>query len=128
MILGIGTDILEIGRIEESLKEHGDSFTKRLFTEKEIAYCEQFKTSKATHYAGRFAAKEAIAKAFGTGIGEHLAWHDVEILPDSRGKPTAQFSQKAQVRYQNPKVLLSISHCKTMAQAVALWQDESNLG
>lgn len=121
VILGLGTDIIEISRIEKSLEEHGAPFLKRLFTEKEQAYCEQFKNSRATHYAGRFAAKEAIAKALGTGIGAHFGWHDVEILPDPMGKPTPFFSAALEERHGPLSIFLSISHCKAFAQAVALW-------
>ena len=85
-IHGIGIDIVETKRIEKSIREFGDRFLDRIFTPAERTYCEQMKNS-ALHYAARFAAKEAVAKAFGTGIGKNLAWTDMEILRNEAGKP-----------------------------------------
>lgn len=119
-ILGLGNDIIEIDRIRESIQRHGTHFLDKLFTEKEQAHCLQFKDS-APHFAGRFAAKEAIAKALGTGIGAELAWHDLEVLNDEHGKPVVHFSSTAQKKFKNPKMLVSISHCHSYATAVAIW-------
>ncbi|MEO0445415.1 MAG: holo-ACP synthase, partial [Verrucomicrobiota bacterium] len=74
-IFGIGVDVVEIKRIQQSMDRLGDAFLNRVFTAGERSYCEPMKFA-ARHYAARFAAKEAIAKAFGTGIGEDLSWHD----------------------------------------------------
>ncbi len=114
-ILGLGNDIIEIERIRESIKEHGSRFLERLFTPKEQAYCLKHEDS-ATHFAGRFAAKEAISKALGLGVGRELAWKDMEILNDENGTPQVTLSQ----RFKNMKVLVSISHCKHYATAVAI--------
>ncbi|GAB5410928.1 MAG: holo-ACP synthase [Chlamydiales bacterium] len=119
---GIGNDIIEIERIDASIQKHGVHFLNRLFSEKERAYCESQKFS-ANSYAGRFAAKEAIAKALGTGIGEKLSWLDMEILSSPSGKPLLYFSEQAKATFLNPQVLISISHCKTFATAIAIWQD-----
>ncbi|MBI5274296.1 MAG: holo-ACP synthase [Chlamydiales bacterium] len=110
-IVGIGTDIIEIERIHASIKEHGDKFLSRLFTPKEIAYCRQHKNPEK-HFAGRFAAKESIAKAIGSGFGKHLSWKDIEILPNEEGQPIARLS--------NYHIMLSISHCNSYAVAVAI--------
>lgn len=73
------------------------------------------------HFAGRFAAKEAIAKALGTGFGAEVAWHDIEILGNELGKPEVYLSEAAKKRFKNPRILVSISHSTSHATAVALW-------
>ncbi len=119
-IKGLGTDIIEIERILKSITDHKDRFLNRLFTESEIAYCKKSKTPER-HFAGRFAAKEAIAKAFGFGIGEELSWKDIEITKDERGKPIAVLSESIRKKYEDPNILISISHCKKYANAIAIW-------
>jgi len=111
MVKGIGTDIIELERISSAFTEHGEAFLSRLFTPAERDYFSTFK-DPIPHIAGRFAAKEAIAKALGTGFGKHLSWLDIEILPDASGKPIATLSGHT--------LLVSISHCKTHATATAL--------
>lgn len=113
---GLGTDIIEISRVEASLERHQERFEERLFTEAERAYCNGF-ADKARRFAGRFAAKEAIAKALGSGFGKNLAFHDVEILPNPSGQPEVRLSG----HFQGERLLLSISHCESYATAVAVW-------
>lgn len=122
MIAGVGTDIIEINRIEKSIKEFGIKFLDRLFTAKEQEYCLQHRESNR-HFAGRFAAKEAISKALGTGISEALGWLDIEILNDGKGKPLLILSQAAKVRFQNPVIHITISHCKNYAVAFAVYEN-----
>jgi len=86
-IHGIGIDLVEIRRIAESIEHHGDRFLDRVFTGRERAYCDAMRFA-ARHYAARFAAKEAVAKAFGTGIGSRLEWRDMEV-DRKRGSPTS---------------------------------------
>lgn len=117
---GLGNDIIEIDRIRQSIERHGQHFLDRLFTPQEQEYCYKFK-DPAPHFAGRFAAKEAIVKALGTGFGSEISWHDIEILGDERSKPIVTFSDAAKSRFHNPHVLVSISHCTTHATAVAIW-------
>jgi holo-[acyl-carrier protein] synthase len=119
MIQGIGNDIIELERIEEGYRQHGQAFLDRLFTPKEQAYCLEPK-DPIPRLAGRFAAKEAIAKALGVGFGADLSWLDIEILPDGKGRPGIFFSERAQKQFHNPNICLSISHCKTHATAVAI--------
>lgn len=119
-IKGLGNDIIEIDRVRQSIERHGIAFIDRLFTKQEQEYCKRFKDS-SMRFAGRFAAKEAIAKALGTGFGSEFSWHDVEILGDDKGKPIVHFSIKAKKHFQDPSVLLSISHSDHYANAVALW-------
>jgi holo-[acyl-carrier protein] synthase len=116
---GLGNDIVEIERIRQSLERHGQHFLDRLFTQREQDYCYKFK-DHVPHFAGRFAAKEAIAKALGTGFGSELSWHDIEILSDPKGKPEVYLSPPAAARFHHPHILLSISHSATHAIATAL--------
>src|SRR3989338_388668 len=116
---GLGNDLVEIHRIAKSIETHQDHFLHRIFTQKERDYCLQFQDA-TTHFAGRFSAKEAIAKALGTGIGSELSWHDLEILPDSMGKPIVHLSEQANKRFQNPTILLSISHTKDLVSTIAI--------
>ena len=90
-IFGIGTDIVNIKRMEKSLKRHGTKFKKRVFSEKEINYCEKKKNSGA-FYAKRFAAKEAFVKALGTGFSNGLLHKDVEVINNKKGKPIIKMS------------------------------------
>jgi holo-[acyl-carrier protein] synthase len=119
-ILGIGTDIIEIERIAMAIKRHGSHFIDRIFTVNEQQYAQKF-SSPETAYAGRFAAKEAISKALGTGITVDVGWKDMEIVNSSSGKPLVVLSQALQTKLQNSEILISISHCKEYATAFAIW-------
>lgn len=119
-IQGLGNDIIEIERVRKGFEEHGQAFLDRLFTKKEQEYCSQQK-DPIPRYAGRFAAKEALVKALGTGFGAEASWHDFEILPDSKGKPEVHLSDALKERFKTPELLLTISHCKSYASAVAIW-------
>ena len=121
MILGLGNDIIEIERVRASIERHGLHFLNRLFTQAEQDYCYKFQ-DPSPHFAGRFSAKEAIAKALGTGFGTHLSWHDIEILNDEQGKPIVYLSDAVKKRYGNPRIHVSISHSTYYANAVALWE------
>lgn len=118
-ILGLGNDIMEIERIGESYAEHGERFLARVLTPNEQKYCLKHQ-DLVPHLAARFCAKEAIAKAFGVGIGEQLSWQDIEILNDEKGKPAVSLSPKAFKEFGKPEVLLSISHSKFYVTAVAI--------
>jgi|SRR5579862_29857 len=119
-ILGIGNDVVEIERIRKSIDTHGLRLLSRLFTTKEQDYCLKYK-DPVPHFAGRFSAKEAVVKAFGTGFGEHVTWLDIEILNDSYGKPTVSFSAQLEKKIKDTYVLISISHCELYVTAVAIW-------
>lgn len=115
-IIGIGTDIIEIDRIEKAL----NLIKKRVFTKKEIEQIE-LKGQNIQSYAGRFSAKEAISKAFGTGIREFNLL-DIEIINNSIGKPEVFFYGilKKKMKKDRLQVELSISHCKNYATAFAI--------
>lgn len=120
MIQGIGNDIIEIKRIEGSIERYGQRFLDRVFTPQEQDYCLRHRESHR-HFAGRFAAKEAVVKALGTGLREGISWVDVEILNDEMGKPTVRLSLHLQTKFNHPNIMVSISHCKDFASAVAIY-------
>ena len=107
MIFGIGTDIVNIKRIEDSLFRFGDRFLHRILNDTEVA--EYARTSQPARFlAKRFAVKEAFSKAFGTGIGAEIGWHDVAVTHDARGKPLIATSSELTERLHQH--LISASH------------------
>jgi holo-[acyl-carrier protein] synthase len=118
-IRGLGTDIIEVERIAANLEKYGEKFLDKILTHREKEHCSKFK-DPTLHVAGRFAAKEAVSKALGTGFGEHLEFHDIEIFNDPNGKPEVTLSKRARDHFGSPTILLSISHCKTHATATAI--------
>ncbi len=120
MIKGIGTDILEISRFKKVMDKHPERFLIRIFSPDEQKYCQKYKDS-ISRLAARFSAKEAIAKALGSGIGVNLAFKDMIIERNSNGKPTVRFSKRAQKKFQNPNVEISLSHCQKYVTATAIW-------
>ena len=111
-----GTDIIEINRIKESIENLGEIFKNKIYTEKEIEYCESKKNAKFQHYAGRFAAKEAIFKAISELLDDkfEISWKDAEVINNKNGKPIITFkSEKLQEKIESIDV--SISHCKEYA-------------
>lgn len=118
MITGIGTDIIEVERIRKNL-ETTRGFRERVFTEAEIAYCET-KKNKAQHYAARFAAKEALLKAFGTGLRKGTNFQDIEVFHDEWGKPAIRLlgeTQQTFDKHQPCQIHLSLTHIETHAVA-----------
>ena len=115
-----GTDIIEIDRIKEAIESQGERFLKRVFTEKEIEYCESKKAQKYQHYAGRFAAKEAIFKAISESLPDKFAlgWSDYEILNDETGRPSVKIERNYLSDIEN--IDISISHCKQYAVATVV--------
>lgn len=99
MIIGIGSDLIDIRRIEKTLATHGERFTKRVFTEIEQKKSDARK-QRAASYAKRFAAKEACAKALGTGLSQGVFWRDMGVVNDPSGKPTMHLTDGAARRLQ----------------------------
>jgi holo-[acyl-carrier protein] synthase len=121
-VVGIGTDIIECLRIAQMIERHGELFLNRVYTPHEIEYCSARKAA-TQHYAGRFAAKEAILKALGTGWTRGITWGDMEIRNDFGGKPRVLLGGEAReqcVQQGIKQILISISHCRTHATAYAL--------
>jgi len=120
--VGLGTDIVEIVRIGEMIDRHGEAFLNRIYTPDEIRYCQKRKHCNEA-FAGRWAAKEAVMKALGTGFIRGIGWQDIEILSEKSGKPyvnirggAGEFAKKIGV----DRVLITISHCRAYATATAI--------
>lgn len=115
-----GTDIIEINRIKKSIERSGENFLKLVFTPKEIEYCEKRKAAKYYHYAGRFAAKEAIFKAVSSLLENKfdISWHNAEVINDENGNPKIEFLD---IKFDKIKNIdISISHCKEYAVATVV--------
>ena len=120
-VLGLGCDLCEVGRLRGVWERQGDRFLEFTYTEGERAYCLRMR-DPAPFLAARFAAKEAVAKAFGTGIGAELGWKSIEVVHGERGEPRVKFDAQGEallaVRGASG-VMLTLSHTDTMAMAVA---------
>ncbi len=126
MIYGIGTDIVEIARVQQVLARHPDMFARRTYTEAERAIGATLK-SPEQFYAGRWAAKEAVAKALGVGFGKECNWLDIEILNTASGRPAVTLSGSAAAfaeRQTITTIYVSISHEKHYAVAMAVADTE----
>ena len=126
MILGIGTDVIEVARIKQAIDKYGERFMRRLFTTTEIEYCTARKNA-ALHYAGRFAAKEAAFKAMQRGWGGEISWKDVEITNLSSGAPQIAFHGKALEVVTEKKMtraFVSISHVEEIATAIVVLESD----
>lgn len=114
---GIGIDLVEVSRIREMLEKHGRRFTERTFTPGEITYCSAC-ADPAMHYAARFAAKEAVAKALGTGLwAEGVVWTDIEVIRDPNGRPTIRLHGAAREHAGESTCLVSLTHTRDLAMA-----------
>jgi holo-[acyl-carrier protein] synthase len=121
-IIGIGTDIVECLRIAQMIERHGELFIQRVYTLHEIQYCQSRKQA-TQHFAGRWAAKEAVLKAIGTGWRRGISWRDVEIRNEPGGSPTVALRGGARDVVENlgiTRMLISISHCRSHATAFAV--------
>ncbi len=121
-VIGIGVDIVETARIEHSLERFGDRFLRRVFTAGEIEYCQSMKYP-ARHFAARFAAKEAVSKAFGTGIGRAMGWKDIDIRRKASGEPFLVLGGGAQKLGDERTLIrawISLSHTDDYAAATAV--------
>jgi len=119
MIVGSGIDLAEIGRIQQSIDRYGSRFLNRIFTAAEQAYCLR-KRNSAESFAARFAAKEAGAKALGTGISQGVSWLEIEVVRERGGRPTLRlFGRAAQFagRLGVAHIALSITHTADLAMA-----------
>ena len=119
MNIKVGTDIIEVTRIQDSIEKLGDKFLNRVFTANEIAYCESKKATKYEHYAARFAGKEAVFKAISPMLKNKFSidWTDVEILNDEQSRPYVTFYKE---ELKNVNIDLSLSHIKAYAVATAI--------
>lgn len=130
MILGIGIDIIEVGRIQASYEKFGERFLNRILHPNEIGYSLSHK-APGPFLAARFAAKEAISKAFGTGIGSQLGWRDMEVGRRESGEPYVILHENGLklLRERGARTLrLSLSHTKDYAAAVAILEGAAEAG
>ena len=121
-VIGIGTDITECLRIARMIERHGELFINRVYTPEEVHYC-QSRRQSTQHFAGRWAAKEAILKALGTGWRRGISWRDVEIRHEPGGRPVVALRGGLRDLVQQlgvVELLVSISHCRTHAIAYAI--------
>jgi holo-[acyl-carrier protein] synthase len=121
-IFGIGIDVIEVERIEDAVRDFGDKFLERIFTASERVYCQR-QQRPAIHYAARWAAKEAVSKAFGTGIGQELGWQDMEVCRRDSGEPEIILHGRGQAFAEANgirQIKISLTHAKSYAAANAV--------
>ena len=121
-VVGVGIDQIEVSRIRDSVDKHGDHFLKKIFSENEQSYCKD-KADPAPYLAARFAAKEAVAKAFGTGFGKEFGWLDSEIIHGDAGEPILSFTPRATELLKSKgaeKALISLTHLEAVASAIVI--------
>lgn len=125
MVLGIGTDLAEVGRIRQSVERYGDRFIQRIYTLAEQAYASR-KVNTAERFAARFAAKEAGMKAIGTGWSRGVTWRDFEVVNEISGRPTLRLSGVAlriATEMGVQRISVSLTHTAAMAFAVVILED-----
>ena len=121
ILLGLGCDLIEVDRVRGVLERQGERFIKRVFTDEERAYCDSLKHPH-THYAARFAAKEAISKCFTTGIGAEFGWRSASVYHGERHQPLVRLDEQGAALLKSigaDAVIVSLSHTETSAMAVA---------
>jgi holo-[acyl-carrier protein] synthase len=126
MVIGTGIDVVEIERVARSIERYGSRFLERVYTAAEIAYCQRKRRNAAESFAARFAAKEAGAKALGTGIGFGVTWRELEVGREPAGRPllllhgrAAEIAASLGVRHSS----LSITHTRTQSMALVILED-----
>jgi len=120
MIYGIGHDLVETSRIKNSLEKLGDRFKRKIYTEVEQHYCDQFKLNDYLHYAARFAAKEAFSKAIGTGLRDGFKFTEVGVINQKSGQPTLELTGTMKEKYGHLKAHITMSHSETNAVAIVI--------
>jgi len=128
MIVGIGVDIAEVGRVRQAIERHGERFLRRVFTPLEISYCQSHRNSH-DRFAARFAAKEAAMKALGTGWRRGITWRDIEVCNAASGKPSLNLTGRAQEVFANlggARILLSLTHTDDYALAQVVIEGDNS--
>jgi holo-[acyl-carrier protein] synthase len=122
MVFGVGTDIVDVARVDGLIRRHGEKFLGRIFTAEEIAYCSSMARA-GEHFAGRFAAKEAVLKALGSGLFSGPMLTEISVRRDPSGAPVVNLTGSAERRARSlgiSRIRISISHTATVALAVAI--------
>jgi holo-[acyl-carrier protein] synthase len=122
MVDSSGIDIVEVKRVKRLMERWGDRFLHRVYTPREIAYCKG-KSWPEQSLAARFAAKEAILKAVGTGLSGGIRWTSMEIVNDKNGRPSVKLGKRIKDKIGDKKILISMSHTKEYAVAQAILAD-----
>jgi len=122
MSYSIGIDIIEVSRIKQAIERWGDSFLHRIYTPWEITYCNK-KKFPAESFAARFAAKEAVLKAVGTGYNNGIKWTSVEVVNDELGQPAVRLGERIQKVIGDKSIKISMSHSGDIAVANAIMYD-----
>ena len=125
MLIGTGVDLIEIERIAQSIERYGDRFLRRIYTDREIAYCSR-KRASAESFAARFAAKEAGAKALGTGISRGVTWNEFQIERQPGGRPILELHGRAALLADElgvKTISLSLTHTANLAMATVLMEN-----
>ena len=123
MVIGIGTDVIEIARVKRSIERFGEAFLRRVYTPEEVAYCMRKKKNAAESFAARFAAKEAGAKALGTGISRGVSWTEFAVERERGGRPVLRFTGRAAEWAASlgvARVSLSLTHGREIAMAMVV--------
>jgi holo-[acyl-carrier protein] synthase len=123
MIIGIGTDIIEIDRIKEAVDKYGERFLKRIYTPVEIEYCNSFNDIKYLHYAARFAAKESFSKAIGTGLTQGFKFTEISVINEKNGKPVVILDGALKEKYGKFTTHISLSHTNNNAIAYLIMEE-----
>jgi holo-[acyl-carrier protein] synthase len=124
MLIGTGVDLIEIERIAQSIERYGERFLHRIYTLQEIAYCSR-KRAGAESYAARFAAKEAGAKALGTGISRGVTWSELQVIREPGGRPILELTGRARLLADKlgvKAISLSITHTRNLAMATVMME------
>jgi holo-[acyl-carrier protein] synthase len=125
MLIGTGVDLIEVARIAQSIERYGERFLRRIYTADEIAYCSR-KRSSAESFAARFAAKEAGAKALGTGISRGVTWNEFQVERQPGGRPVLALRGRAAVLARElgvKTISLSLTHTDSLAMATVMMED-----
>lgn len=123
-VIGVGIDIVDVRRVQRIATEHGERFLKRVFSDEELSYCMRF-ADPFPHLAARWAAKEAIAKALGTGFSSGVTWKSISIIHTPKGEPVAVLEGNAQKLARSlsvRKIWVSLSHTQAYAAAVVIME------
>ena len=125
MVIGTGIDVVEIERVSHSIERYGSRFLERVYTAGEIAYCQRKRRNAAESFAARFAAKEAGAKALGTGIGFGVTWRELEVGREPAGRPLLLHGRAAEIAASLGvrRSSLSITHTRTQSMALVILED-----
>jgi holo-[acyl-carrier protein] synthase len=125
MLIGTGVDLIEVQRIAHSIERFGERFLRRVYTDHEIAYCNR-KRASAESFAARFAAKEAGAKALGTGISRGVTWNEFQVANNPAGRPILELSGRAGLLARElgvRTISLSLTHTNSLAMATVVMED-----